>query len=219
MKKGFTLVELSVVLVIIGLLIGGILAAQSMISTARVQSQIRQIEQYDAMVTNFRTIYKYMPGDSPTFTVAGNGNNRLGAPTPGGLYLGFGNEAAEFWPHLSQSGMTPGVIYSDTRDATGILKPGLNVPKAEFPNGGLGVWGLSTTDLYYFYVLAQFTNTSGYLGAMPGCISNAICQGVMYPSEALAIDTKIDDGNAASGVSKDLQRLLTVLLREFIPYL
>ena len=53
MKKGFTLVELSIVLVIIGLLIGGILVAQSMIHTAKIQNTVRLIQQMDTAVSNF----------------------------------------------------------------------------------------------------------------------------------------------------------------------
>ena len=67
-KKGFTLVELSIVLVIVGLLISGILVGQSMIATARLQSAIRQLQQYDAAVTNFQTQYNQLPGDSKLFT-------------------------------------------------------------------------------------------------------------------------------------------------------
>ena len=49
-KNGFTLVELSIVLVIIGLLIGGILVAQSMIGTAKITAFTRQVQQADIAV-------------------------------------------------------------------------------------------------------------------------------------------------------------------------
>jgi prepilin-type N-terminal cleavage/methylation domain-containing protein len=71
MKQGFTLVELSIVLVIIGLLIGGILVAQSMIDTSKIEAQVRQIGQFDSAVANFVTKYNSLPGDSPQF--GGNG--------------------------------------------------------------------------------------------------------------------------------------------------
>lgn len=54
-KKGFTLVELAIVLVIIGLLIGGILVAQSMIGTSKITAAISQIQQFDAGVESFKT--------------------------------------------------------------------------------------------------------------------------------------------------------------------
>ena len=74
LKKGFTLVELSIVLVIIGLLIGGLLVGQSMIRTAKMGAFIRQIGQFDIAVSNFRTKYGYLPGDSPYHTAAGDGD-------------------------------------------------------------------------------------------------------------------------------------------------
>lgn len=94
MKKGFTLVELSIVLVIIGLLIGGILIAQSMVSTVKLQKVIRQLAQYDIAVTNFYTKYNQMPGDSSLFPNPGNHDLYI-ANAPG-----F-QEPHNFWPHLS----------------------------------------------------------------------------------------------------------------------
>ena len=63
MKKGFTLVELSIVLVIIGLLIGGILTAQSLVSSSKAQSTIRQLSQYNTALRLFKDKFRAMPGD------------------------------------------------------------------------------------------------------------------------------------------------------------
>src|ERR1700728_1140025 len=61
--RGFTLIELSIVLVIIGLIVGGILVGQSLISAAGVRATISQIEKYNTAANNFREKYGYLPGD------------------------------------------------------------------------------------------------------------------------------------------------------------
>jgi prepilin-type N-terminal cleavage/methylation domain-containing protein len=63
MKKGFTLVELSIVLVILGLLAGGVLAGQSLIRAAELRSVTTQLEQYSTAIYAFRDRYFAIPGD------------------------------------------------------------------------------------------------------------------------------------------------------------
>src|SRR5271170_5107299 len=62
---GFTLVELSIVLVIVGLITGGVLVGQDLISAAATRAQISQIEKYQTAVNTFRGKYGYLPGDIP----------------------------------------------------------------------------------------------------------------------------------------------------------
>src|SRR5215475_14851525 len=62
-QQGFTLVELSIVLVIIGLIVGGVLVGQDMIKAAELRSTISQIEKYNTAVNTFRDKYRYIPGD------------------------------------------------------------------------------------------------------------------------------------------------------------
>src|SRR6202012_3386774 len=60
---GFTLVELAIVLVIIGLIIGAILVGQDLIEAAAVRAQVSQIEKYNAAVHTFQSKFNCLPGD------------------------------------------------------------------------------------------------------------------------------------------------------------
>ncbi len=62
-QKGFTLVELAIVMTIIGLLIGGILKGQELMENARVTSTIAQVKSYEAATTTFRDTFSAIPGD------------------------------------------------------------------------------------------------------------------------------------------------------------
>src|ERR1700757_2208888 len=65
MQRGFTLVELSIVLVIIGLLVGGVLTGQSLIRAAELRSVTEQFQRYQAATMTFRDKYFAIPGDMP----------------------------------------------------------------------------------------------------------------------------------------------------------
>ena len=82
---GFTLVELSIVLVIIGLLIGGILVAQSMIRTARVAKQVQQLQQFDA-ADIYPSAYTVTPSVAPFDGTAYAPNRMKGGFIRGGIY-------------------------------------------------------------------------------------------------------------------------------------
>ena len=75
MKKGFTLIELSIVLVVIGLLTAGVLIGQSLVDSAKVGRVIRDIQQYTIAANNFKSTYKQWPGDYSKPSFAGCGIN------------------------------------------------------------------------------------------------------------------------------------------------
>src|ERR1035441_8304528 len=95
-SSGFTLIEMAIVLVIIGLIVGGVLVGQDLIKAAEVRAQISQIEKYNTAVNTFRGKYDALPGDIPVtlvtrfgFTAApvragivgrGDGNGELDGP-------------------------------------------------------------------------------------------------------------------------------------------
>ena len=216
MKKGFTLVELSIVLVIIGLLIGGILAAQSMIGTAKVQSFIRQIQQYDVAVSNFKTQYNCLPGDCSSIALPGatpgDNDGIIGVddvsacaddPGPGPDQDDcFAADIANFWAQLSTLGfIKDGVIYSN--DGTHGVRAGVNIPKTVLGrNSGVLVTNDRDVENDYLdwlhYNLYQIYDQSGgmdnNLQAEVTGLKNSISA-----ADALAVDTKIDDGKATTG--------------------
>ncbi len=118
MKKqkqgGFTLIEIAIVLVIIGLLLGGVLKGQELITSARVRNLISQQDGIKAAYFGFLDRYRALPGDytgavnnitgvlasSPCNAGIGNGNGRIEA--------GAGNEDVLAWEHISKAGCING---------------------------------------------------------------------------------------------------------------
>ena len=78
-REGFTLMELSIVLVIIGLLVGGIMVGKEMIRSSQLQSILKDLDKYNAAILVFKDKYKFLPGDLPNATqfwgVAHNAND------------------------------------------------------------------------------------------------------------------------------------------------
>jgi prepilin-type N-terminal cleavage/methylation domain-containing protein len=120
-QRGFTLVELSIVLVIIGLLIGGVLVAQSMISSAKLQAQIKQFQQLDIAISNFQIRFGSLPGDSNLFPDEGDMDGRItsGIGGNGGAYPSFLGEVKFVYPQLQQGvGFLQDYTF-DTSDSCG----------------------------------------------------------------------------------------------------
>lgn len=196
-RTGFTLIELSIVLVIIGLMTGGILVATGMIEKARINRVINQVSQYDIMFRNFKTKYETLPGDSPHFDPPGDGDGILeGANgTAGdGQYSG---EHRAVWAHLRQARiLNDGVNYIDNEGAFPACPTydgaTPNFPKLDWPEGNAGI--LINGSLNFgpeengYYRLADFTNSPWGNYTVQGV------QDIFTPAQALAIDLKTDDG-------------------------
>jgi prepilin-type N-terminal cleavage/methylation domain-containing protein len=217
-QNGFTLIELSIVLVIIGLIVGGVLVGQNLIAAAGVRATISQIEKYNTAVNTFREKYGALPGDlnqsvatqfgfTARGTIAGSGDgngviegNQGGAGTNSGS-LETRGETTLFWVDLSQMGLIEGTFNSAS--ATGSpgnmtlsTNPG---PVQFFPQAKIGrgnfveVWsgGPSGGDgnNYFGVSVVQTMGSGGSLGAYPG----------LMVQEAYSIDSKVDDGMPQSG--------------------
>lgn len=198
MKKGFTLVELSIVLVIIGLLIGGILVGQSLINSAKQQSFIRQIQQFDISVANFKQKFKGLPGDSSKLNPSSGNNNGMIEEFTDNESTYFSGEIAAFWANLSSTELS-GTNYTATFiNPLRIGGTNPNIPSVSFDktigiivavtyNGVNSVFDAGTN----IYGVAKFvTSPSSFLGNSTNAFKSV---------DAIAIDQKIDDAVATTG--------------------
>jgi len=222
-RSAFTLVELSIVLVILGLLVGGVLAGQSLIRAAELRTTSTDLDKYRTSIYAFREKYMALPGDmtnatafwgaadadfdtcadiataTDTVTCNGNGNGFI---ADGGIvsrdqwYEGY-----RAWQHLGNAGLVEGK-YAGTSFADRTVNeniPGSNVPPSRI--GKAASWGFRS-------MIDGQTGGSPDWFAMPA--SNLLTLGnedlvgegsgpVLTPEEAWNIDTKLDDGKPGRG--------------------
>jgi len=195
-QKGVSLVELSVVLVIIGLIIGAVAAGVTIRKSAELRSIITQVEQFRVATSGFDDKYDDLPGDmndahnywgSDCDATASNCNG----DADGDVEMGSGadNESFRFWQHLNLAGFIEGE-YTGTGSGDDHI-PYENCPATNRTGGGYH----ARTHTSDSNTIAQGTNVS--VGGFSG---NTWPNGkLLTPTEANYIDTKTDDGDPDDG--------------------
>ena len=181
-EAGFTLVEIAIVLVIIGLLLGGILKGQEMITQAKIKNIVNDFNGVTVAVTSYQDRYRAIPGDDrkadTRWTVQapakGDGNGviagKYNATVAGPGAPATTEESNLFWQHLRIAGFVPGV----TTGAGSGTQP-LNAA-----GGFIGVEsGTGTTGLGFTSLIVCFAN--------------------LPEKVASAVDGQMDDSNPATG--------------------
>ena len=186
-QSGFTLIEIAIVLVIIGLLLGGVLKGQELINSAKVKNLATDFKNVPIYIYGYQDKYKALPGDDAN-VVAHLGT----AATPATTTLTLGNgiingnwndsttasESFVFWQHIRLAGFAPGSTL--TSDPAYIP---LNAV-----GGKIGV----TNSLA--------NNPIPTAGAVPGLVGTYIVCSDSIPGKfAKQLDLTLDDGNTATG--------------------
>ena len=190
-SRGFTLIELSIVLIVIGLLVAGIVGGQSLISQARLRSVVSEINTFKTAIHIFNLEYDDLPGDLENATdywpdsagydtENGDGNGVLPFDSTDPI------EELNAYEHLFLADIMPGEY---TGLLNGSLVSGSNVPESRWDGG------------VYRYRFHQAYNRTG-MGIQLGAINQTSqARGpVMTAREAESIDRKIDDGASEAGV-------------------
>ena len=190
-QNGFTLVEIAIVLVIIGLLLGGILKGQELINSARVRNLADTNSGIQAAYYGFIDRYRAVPGDLN----ATNAQNAIGA-TPaisvggdenGQVHVGSWDEASALWVHLTQAGFLQGSYQGGATSAT-TYRSNTVAPQNPF-NG--------------FMILARtrdYSTTNG-LPSSTQTVRLGLVLGDNIPVDiARELDVKIDDQLPLTGV-------------------
>ena len=187
-QQGFTLVEIAIVLVIIGLLLGGILKGQEMITQAKIKNVIADFSGVSAAYHGYQDRYRAIPGDDPNaltrwaamtnpVPVPGNGDGIVaGTYNNGGAACTTAVEACSWGDHLRKAGFVSG-----------------NGAQQPF-NAVTGQVGVQTGDgaATPGPALGAAAGAGGFSGLI-------ICSANLPDKIAIAVDTQMDDGQRVSG--------------------
>ena len=179
--KGFTLVEIAIVLVIIGLLLGGILKGQEMITQAKIKNVVADMSGVTAAMYGYQDRYKALPGDdrgatrwglTPSATTAGNGIIE-------GKWTEAGKESLDFWDHLRRAGFIAG--------SSGAENPFNAV------SGKLGVQTGDGSGASPVGILSDGAATPTKFSSLMLCSAN------LPDKIAISVDSQMDDGDGKKG--------------------
>jgi prepilin-type N-terminal cleavage/methylation domain-containing protein len=218
-NNGFTLIELAVVLVIIGLIVGGIMTGQSLLKASKLRQQITQFESYKQAVSTFEDLYGGIPGDitnatelfGATGVTNGNGNRLVEVSAAMGSISNncadnsyFDAERAQFFVQLHRAKLSEQSFDGSATLGNGYPRTALN------KNGGMiasGPWSWDFGNSQYLNTSALISNNL-YIAAIVSQPSEFGVNGsnhdddigIFTPTEASEIDRKMDDGVPSSGL-------------------
>ncbi len=181
-QTGFTLIEIAIVMVIIGLLLGGVLKGQEMIVNSRVRNTISNLDGIAAAIYSYQDRYQALPGDDSAAAarwgaglLSGDGDGLIEGPWT--ATDATADESAAMWEHLRHAGLIKG---GPTIGANPVVLP-------IHPFGG--TFGVESVD-------AGNATASGDTGIATGAM---ICMTNIEADIGEILDRNLDDGNGTLG--------------------
>lgn len=216
---GFTLIELSMVLVIIGLVAGGVLIGKELITGFKLRSVVTDFEKFRTATFTFKIKYNAIPGDMLPAEAAQFGLFQVTAPCGNPCTLGDGivsysgaapsviYEQNIYWRHLSDAGLLAGNYGNALRaDGSPDFSPATseqaeiwnreNLPIVHYTNR---YWLPVSNLIRYFYDASTATYSTGIMKQTYFYIGANIINNPELPSQLYFIDEKMDDGKPNTG--------------------
>lgn len=199
--RAFSLVELSVVVVVLALIAGGIVTGQNLIRAAELRSFMTEAHNYLTAINTFKQQYRYLPGDVPNAE-----GHWTAATTDNGNADGIVSDAERYlaWQHLSLSGLIE-KTFTGLQGAAGVNDFVIhdNVTVGNIPNSRIPLSGFA---FYYANIAATTTTYAANMGNIltfgadiAGTNNGPPIGAIFHPTDAYSIDTKMDDGSPGRG--------------------
>lgn len=210
--NGFTLIELSIVLVIIGLIVGGVLAGKALIQQAEIRAAASQLQTMETAYRTFQAKYGCIPGDCANATDFFGVNYIVvatGCPPSGGA--GNGNGNGDGLIDQSSGSLFAGTWTCEPIQAAKSLQLSNLLPTSYTTPCGVSYFkGINDGCAYFFaddlytQIPAIKTNAMTWAKFSAGSVSRA----TLSPVQARLIDEKIDDGKPSLGKFRGLDASL-----------
>jgi prepilin-type N-terminal cleavage/methylation domain-containing protein len=194
-QSGFTLIEIAIVLVIIGLLLGGVLKGQELINSAKVKNLATDFRNIPLFIYGYQDKFKAIPGDDTAVvthvagTLATTPATKQGNGVIDGLWNSLTNtdESYLFWQHVRLAGLAPGPTTIPAVPAIGDGYKPVNAAGGEI--------GIQSNNGTFASII---TNAAGTLNTgMTG--TYIICSQGILGKFVKQLDTTMDDGNTDTG--------------------
>jgi len=210
---GFSLIELTISIVIIALILAGITGYSSLVRQSELRSVISDLQNYKTIYQGFKSQYRQVPGDminatnywstgcAVSITCNGNGNGVVNA-----IWNSSSDETARAWKHLNLSGYLKYEIATIPSMYRGMLTIGTYAPPSKIDNTGYYIAGGSDIGGSYAASIVPSPWTDNITNSI---FIGRVSLGEPYPSglslgsltgkEAWSIDAKMDDGTPTGG--------------------